>query len=267
MRLAKMTTFALFAFCRLALAAPALPADPRLAPVRARVDELVTRAEQAGLPAEIIVSKVREGLAKGVDPQRIVAAAQRLADSMAEAHAFVAERRQKGVVTPELVRAVAESRMAGVAPGANDKLVREGRSPGDSARAVEVLTDLSLRGYPVDRASQMVRDVLKGDPGSVPRLPATLETIRQEQALTQAESMDALSRGMAKSGGSLQGAAAQAASAGHRPEGVGRPAGKGAEGGSGVGPGNSGFVPPGQLKKETGAMKGGGMGRGLGRNK
>jgi hypothetical protein len=262
MRLAMTTTFALCAFCRLATAAPALPADPRLAPVRARVDQLVTHAEQAGLPAEIIVSKVREGLAKGVDPQRIAVAAERLVDNLTEARAFVAERRGQGAAAPELVRAVAEARMAGIAAGANDAIVREARSSGDGARAVEVLTDLSLRGYPVDRATQMVRDVLKGDAAAVPRLPATLETIRQEQALTQVESMDALTRGMAKGGGSLKAAAAQAASAGHRPEGVGRGNGKAGEGG--VGPGNAGFVPPGQLKKETGAMKATGVGNGKG---
>jgi hypothetical protein len=103
---------------------------------------------------------------------------------------------------------------------------------------------------------------LKGDPGAVPRLPAALETIRQEQALTQTESMDALSRGMSKGGGSLKAAAAQAAAAGHRPEGVGRGAGKSGEAGSG--PGNPGFVPPGQLKKELGATKANGKGNGVG---
>lgn len=263
MRLAMTTTFALCAFCRLALAAPVLPADPRLAPVRARMDEMVAHAEKAGLPSEIIVSKVREGLAKGVDPQRIAVAAQRLVDNLTEARAFVAERRGSGAPAPELVRAVAEARMAGIAAGAHDAIVREARSSGDSARAVEVLTDLSLRGYPVDRATQMVRDVLKGDPAGVPRLPAALETIRQEQALTQVESMDALTQGMVKGGGSLKAAAAQAASAGRRAEGVGRANGKASEGG--VGPGNAaGFVPPGQLKKETGAMKATGVGHGQG---
>lgn len=265
MHLGKLTTFALCAYCRLAMAAPVLPADPRLAPVRAQVDQTVSRAEQAGLPSEIIVSKVREGLAKGIDPQRIAAAAERLADNLSEARSFVSERRRGGSPAPELVRAVAEARMAGIAPGANDAIVREGRSPGESARAVEVLTDLSLRGYPVDRAAQVVRDVLKGDPGAVPRLPAALETIRQEQALTQTESMDALSRGMSKGGGSLKAAAAQAAAAARRPEGVGRGAGKASEGGAG--PGNAGFIPPGQLKKELGATKAKGNGNGMGRAK
>ncbi|HEY0705840.1 MAG TPA: hypothetical protein VGG33_03540 [Polyangia bacterium] len=252
-----MTTLALLAFSQLAQAAPALPEDPRLEPVRARVEEMVTRAEQGGLPAEIIVSKVREGLAKGVDPQRIVTAAQRLSEGLAEARGFVAERRPQGAPAPELIRAVAESRMAGVDPSANDELVRKGRTAGESARAVEVLTDLSRRGYPVDHAAKVVRDVLAKDPGSVPKLAATLETIRNEHALTQGESIDALSRGMAKGGGSLQSAAAHAAKADRRAEGVGR--GK-AEGGAG--PGNAGFVPPGQLKKEADAMK---PGRGQGR--
>jgi hypothetical protein len=148
--------------------------------------------------------------------------------------------------------------MAGIDLAANDQLVRKGRSDSESARAVEVLTDLSRRGYPVEHASKVVREVLDRDPGAVPRLAATLETIRTEQALTQGESIDALSRGIAKGNGSLQAAAAQVAAAERRHEGVGR--GKAGEGG--VGPGNAGFVPPGLLKKETGAVK---PGRGQGR--
>jgi hypothetical protein len=262
MRLVKMTTLALCAFSHLAMAAPSLPTDPRLSPVRGRVEDVVTRADKAGLPTEILVSKVREGLAKGVDPQRIAATVQRLADHLGEAQSFVAERRGKGPASPELVRAIAEARLAGIDPGANDALVRNGKTSGQSARAVEVLTDLSLRGYPMGQASRVVGDVLSRDPGAMARLPATLETIRQEQALTQVESMDAFSRGMAKSG-SVQAAASQAAAT-PRAEGVGRGAGKGGEGSAG--PGNAGFVPPGLLKKETGAMKANpGMGQGMGK--
>jgi hypothetical protein len=253
MQLATMTTFALCAFSRLASAETALPTDPRLDPVHARMNDVVARAEQAGLPTEIIVSKVREGLAKGIDPERIATAVDRLTSSLTEARAFVVQRRQQGATSVQLVRAVAEARMAGVELAANEAIVRSGHTPDVSARAVEVLMDLSLRGYPVDRASRVVMDVLTRDPGAVPRLPATLETIRHEQALTQGESVDALSRGMVQSGGSLRKAAAQAAAAGHRPEGVGRAAGKAGEGGGG--PASPGFVPPGLLKRQAGAMK------------
>jgi hypothetical protein len=269
-RTSKLTALALLGWSQIALAAPALPEDARLEPVRAQVQGLVAQAEQNGLPAEIIVSKVREGLAKGVDPQRIAMAAQRLSEGLAEARAFVVARRPQGTPSPDLIRAVAESRMAGVDAASNDELVRKGRTASESARAVEVLTDLSRRGYPVDHAAKVVRDVLARDPVAVPKVAATLETIRNEQALTQGESIAVLSQSMAKSNGSLQSAAAHAAKAERRREGA---PGRGKAGEGGVAPGNAGFVPPGLLKKETEAMKPGrgmppdrGMPPGPGRN-
>ncbi|HEY0714468.1 MAG TPA: hypothetical protein VGF45_17420, partial [Polyangia bacterium] len=122
--------------------------------------------------------------------------------------------------------------------------------------------DLSRRGYPVGHAAKVVRDVLARDPGAVPKVAATLETIRNEQALTQGESIDVLAQGMAKSGGSLQSAAAHAAKA-ERGQGAGAgAAGRGKAGEAGAAPGKAGFVPPGLLKKEADAMK---PGRGQGR--
>jgi len=66
-----------------------------------------------GLPADALVSKVREGLAKGVDAQRIASAVMRLADDLEAAQRFVTARRP-GPAAPGLVRAVAEARMAGL---------------------------------------------------------------------------------------------------------------------------------------------------------
>src|SRR5687767_5296835 len=88
-------------------AAP-LPADPRLDAVRDRLEQLVQRADGAGLPSEMIVSKVREGLAKGVDAQRIEAAALRLTENLEVAQKFVVARRPGQPPAP-LVRAVAEA--------------------------------------------------------------------------------------------------------------------------------------------------------------
>lgn len=177
-------------------AAPSLPEDARLAPVRQRLEETVGRAAAAGLPADVLVAKVREGLAKGVDPGRIEAAVGRLADSLAAAQRFVGERRP-GKASGSLVRAVAEARLAGLALPALEALVPvEGPEPA-AQRAVEVLTDLSLRGYPTERALPVVRDVLARDAGALERLPAALETIRKDHGLSHAEAADALARGLA----------------------------------------------------------------------
>jgi hypothetical protein len=104
--------------------AVALPADPRLDPVRPRLEALVTRSAEAGLPTELLVSKVREGLAKGVPADRIEAAAGRMAEGLSAAQGFVRERHPKQAPPPELVRALAEARMAGVELAVLDPVVR-----------------------------------------------------------------------------------------------------------------------------------------------
>src|SRR2546421_7092513 len=224
---------------------PTIPDDARLGAARLRIDQLVDRAAAEGLPAEMIVSKVREGLAKGVDAARIEAAALRLTDSLEAAQRFVAARRT-GPPATSLVRAVAEARLAGVSLGAVDPLVRGERPEPQSRRAVEVVTDLSLRGYPADRAATVVRDVMARDARSVDRLPGTLETIRRDYALSQSEAVDAIARGLASSD-SLQSAYSRTVED-ERRQGRGHGAGsdKSAEGRDDA-PGKSGLA-PGHLK-------------------
>jgi hypothetical protein len=233
----------------------ALPPDERLAPVRARLDELVARTVDAGLPADLVVSKVREGLAKGVPADRIQAVVERLAENLQAARSFVVQRRAGGAAAANLtaadvtvVRALAEARLAGVALANAEPVVGLGRPAPETARAIEVLTDLSLRGYPTDRASAIVREVFARDGAALGRLPASLEVLRREQGLTHAETLDALSQGL-RGGGSLEQASGRAADSSQK---AGRgPGTRG--GGQGAPPGREGFVPPGQLKKQTGA--------------
>jgi hypothetical protein len=141
---------------------------------------------------------VREGLAKGVDPARIEGAAARLADSLDGAQRYVVARRP-GVAPGSLVRAVAEARLAGVTLAAMDPLVAPQRAEAPARRAVEVVTDLSLRGYPPDRAAAVVSEVLSRDAPALDRVPGTLETLRRDYALSRSEAVDALARGLASS--------------------------------------------------------------------
>ena len=222
-------------------------ADPRLGPVRERLEEILADAEKAGLPAEVVASKIREGLAKGVDAARIEATASRLAKSMKAAHGFIADRRA-GKPPAELVQALAEADLAGVEIAATDRLVRAKVPTTETRRGVEVLTDLTLRGYPTGRASAIVSQVLRRDPKAVGRVSATLEEIRHSQALTHVEATEALESGLG-SGGNLEAARGKAMA-------EARKGGKGSAGASKSargGAGKSDFVPPGQLKKLTGA--------------
>jgi hypothetical protein len=225
--------------------AMALPADPRLDPVRPRLEALVTRSAEAGLPAELLVSKVREGLAKGVPADRIEAAAGRMAEGLAAAQGFVRERHPSVTPPPELVRALAEARMAGVELATLDPVVRGPRPGPATARAVEVLTDLSLRGYPAGRALALVTELHGREPAAVGRLPVALDVLRREQALSHVEAVDALARGL-QGGASLETASARAADA-RRGAGPGKSKPGDNEGGT-----KEGFVPPGQLKKQSG---------------
>jgi hypothetical protein len=224
-----------------------LPDDVRLEPVRPRLEELVSRATRAGLPADLVVSKVREGLAKGVDPERIAAAAVRLTDSLQAAAKFVVERRPGTPLAPELVRALAEAHLQGLDLREAEPMVRAGRSASETARAVEVLTDLTLRGYPAGRAAMLVEGVFARDAAAIGRLPAILEMLRREQALDHAETVDALHRGLSR-GGSLEQASVRAAEE-ERRKGPGRLDRGGPEEAPG---GKDGFVAPGQLKKQAG---------------
>jgi hypothetical protein len=69
----------------------------------------------------------------------------------------------------------------------------------ETPHAVEVVTDLSLRGYPSGRAGVVVQNVLSRDVRSLDRVAGTLETLRQDCGLTHVEAVDALARGLASS--------------------------------------------------------------------
>ena len=233
--------------------AVSLPDDARLAPVRAGLQKRIDSAAAAGLPADALVSKVREGLAKGVDAQRIASAVMILADDLQTAQHF-AKARRPGPAAPGLLRALAEAKMAGLDLETLRSLVAADRPEQPARQAVEVLTDLSLRGYPVARALAVVERVEVREPAALDRVPALLDTLRRDQALSPAEAADALARGLAVSD-SLQGAYRRAAEDERR-----KGNGKGSSGtGTAVdGPGNSENapgrlikvkLPPGQAKK------------------
>jgi len=176
-----------------------LPDDPRLGPVRASLQRTIDQARRDGLPSELMVSKVREGLAKGVAPEAIAAAIDRLAGSLAAADRFLKAHRRTPA-RPELLRAVAEAQAAGVDLEAASALTAS--SGGDTVlvRAIEVLTELARRGYPGQRAVPVVEEIATRDPGALGRVVAGVEQIRSQQTLSRADALQALQRNLTVGG-------------------------------------------------------------------
>ena len=204
-------------------AVPPLPADPRLASVRAPLEEILARAAKDGLPTDLIASKVREGLAKGVAPEAIRGAAERLAGSLDGAARFLRAQRGPGSATPAapapsplLIRAVAEANLAGVEAEGVQPLVASVDSDAVVARAIEVVTDLTMRGYPSRRSGAVVRDIADRDPRSLGRVVAGVESIRAEQTVSRADALEALVRNFKTGTPSLDSAVARALEGGDR---------------------------------------------------
>jgi hypothetical protein len=181
------------------LAAPTLPEDKRLEPVRVELAQVVDQSSQAGLPADVLVAKVQEGLAKNVPLPRIVAVVRALATDLAAARAFAAPLVAPGKPQPGLLRALVDARAAGVQWKDISVLVR---TSGDGPiKALQVMTDLAARGYPTNHAAIVVAQVLARDPRALPRLTLDLDRVRRAHGLTQAEALDDLGSALEKSSG------------------------------------------------------------------
>ena len=156
------------------------------ADVRAAVD----RAAAAGLPTEILVDKVREGLAKGAAPARIALVVRALADGLERARSE-AQAADVAAASPALLKAIVEAHAAGVGPSDVATLLRGG---GDRERALEVLTDLAARGYPVDVAARAVSAIADRGDARLDHLVAAAERLRAIDAATPGDALDALAR-------------------------------------------------------------------------
>jgi hypothetical protein len=183
----------------LALAAPAratmLPPSERLDPVRPALERTLDQAARDGLPSDLIVRKVREGLAKGAAPEVIRAAAERLARSLADADQFLRAHR-KGA-DPALLRALAEARSAAIDLEVVAPLVDCDASDAALARAVDALTELVLRGYPSQAAALVIKEALARDPSAVGQVVAGVEALRAGRKLAHRDALEAFARSLA----------------------------------------------------------------------
>lgn len=132
-------------------ATPGVLADARLAQVRERLEAAEHSAVEAGLPAEWLLDKVAEGLAKGVAPGQIISAVERLGERMR-----AAARIQRGLPAKRdraqaraTLRALVDALSVGAPEAAVARLAHGvARTDPDSVRAgVDAVADLGERGF------------------------------------------------------------------------------------------------------------------------
>jgi hypothetical protein len=167
--------------------------DARLGVSAAQVHATLDGAARAGLPADLLADKVREGLAKGVPAARIAAVVAGLADGLGRARAE-AQPLVGGAPSPALLKAIVEAHAARA--GAAD--VAAVLRAGGRERGVQVLTDLLQRGYPVGVAARTVAAVAARTAGALDRVVGEAERLRAVDGASPADALDALARANAQ---------------------------------------------------------------------
>ncbi len=129
------------------------------APARATLQRLIDSAGVAGLPVDPLYSKAQEGVFRGADDARVIAAVQRLARDMGDARVALGDR-----ATPEEITAAANALRAGIAATDLARL-RDTRAKGANADhrltvALVVLADLAMRGVPPSLAAASVNELV-----------------------------------------------------------------------------------------------------------
>jgi hypothetical protein len=134
--------------------------DPRIgnrldAPTRAALTALVDSARAQGIPTEPLFEKVLEGMSKGADGPKIVAAVRSLTMEMANAH-----RELGTVASADEIKAAASAVHAGVPAVELGKMKKESKLRRSLTLPFTVLADIVSRGVPVSTAANAVRSLV-----------------------------------------------------------------------------------------------------------
>jgi hypothetical protein len=134
--------------------------DPRIgtrldAPTRAAIFALVDSARAQGIPVEPLMEKVYEGMGKGADGPRIVAAVRSLTVEMANAH-----RALGTVASADEIKAAASAMHAGVPAVELGKMKKQGGLRRSLTLPFTVLADIVSRGVPVETAANAIRSLV-----------------------------------------------------------------------------------------------------------
>ena len=133
---------------------------PKLAaPTRASLERLIDSAAVAGLPIDPLYSKAQEGVFRGADDARVLAAVQRLARDLGDARTALGDSS-----SAEEITAAANALRAGVRTTELSRLREsqaKGRRPDQRLTvALVVLADLSTRGVPASLAAASVTELV-----------------------------------------------------------------------------------------------------------
>jgi hypothetical protein len=134
--------------------------DPRIgvrldAPTRKAISALVDSARAQGIPVEPLMEKVYEGMGKGADGPRIVAALRSLTVEMASAH-----RALGAVASADEIKAAASAMHAGVPAVELGKMKKQSGLRRSLTLPFTVLADIVSRGVPVQTAANAIRSLV-----------------------------------------------------------------------------------------------------------
>ena len=140
--------------------APARAQDPRIgtrldAPSRAAIAALVDSARAQGSPVAPLMEKVYEGMGKGADGPRIVAAVRSLTLELASVH-----RALGTVASPDEIKAAASAMHAGVPAVELGKMKKQSGLRRSLTLPFTVLADIVSRGVPVQTAANAIRSLM-----------------------------------------------------------------------------------------------------------
>lgn len=132
------------------------------------VQRTLDRARQAGIPVELLQSKISEGRAKGVPMARIAAAVERRLDMLERVRTRIDAQHQ---LSTEELGVAADALTAGVSEDVLRTMSET--APGDRrAVAIAALSQLVRLGHPSEEALRRVTRALRSGPEALMNLPA-----------------------------------------------------------------------------------------------
>jgi hypothetical protein len=145
----------------------------------ARIQAAIERTQQAGIPADLVQMKVREGQAKGIPADRIAAAAAHRADALLRAQDAL---KRAGVQpTRDDLAAGADALGAGVSAAALGAAA-DMAPGGQRTVAIAVLGALVGQGEGIENALARIQEAMsRGGPDALANLPAQAAAARAGQ--------------------------------------------------------------------------------------